>query len=120
MWPHILGRGRTLSVAETLDGMLLLYCHSGCSVDEIICAAGFTINDLFPLVIPPASRGVGNGWYSIANAVDAIVDAARLLAAHAISNVSVDEICVAHLNLENKAQEFISIAHAALARGARK
>jgi len=37
-----------LSVSEGSDGRALLYCHAGCSVDEITGAIGLEPTDLFP------------------------------------------------------------------------
>ena len=38
----------SLSVREGKDGRVLLYCHAGCSIDEIVRALGLTLADLFP------------------------------------------------------------------------
>src|SRR2546425_837977 len=47
-------RRESLSVTSGEDGRALLYCHAGCSLDEILAPLGLRRADLFP------SRG-GNG-----------------------------------------------------------
>jgi putative DNA primase/helicase len=37
----------SLSIAEGTDGRVLIYCHAGCSLQEITCALGLRIRDLF-------------------------------------------------------------------------
>jgi putative DNA primase/helicase len=37
----------SLSVAEGDDGRALVYCHAGCSFQEIIDALGIRVRDLF-------------------------------------------------------------------------
>lgn len=38
----------SLSIRETSDGTLLLYCHSGCDVHSIVVSVGLELSDLFP------------------------------------------------------------------------
>ncbi len=38
----------SLSVRETDEGKILVHCFAGCSVHEVISAAGLEISDLFP------------------------------------------------------------------------
>lgn len=38
----------SLSVKETTDGRVLVHCHAGCDVDEVIGAVGLELSDLFP------------------------------------------------------------------------
>ena len=38
----------SLSVRETPDGAVLLYCFSGCPVSEVVNALGLEMSDLFP------------------------------------------------------------------------
>lgn len=38
----------SLAVSESDDGTVLLHCFSGCSVHEIVAAAGIELSDLFP------------------------------------------------------------------------
>jgi len=37
-----------LSVREGDDGRVLLHCHAGCPVDEVVAALGLELHDLFP------------------------------------------------------------------------
>lgn len=39
---------QSLSVARAEDGRILLHCHCGCSVKDIVEAMGLTMQDLFP------------------------------------------------------------------------
>lgn len=53
----------SLSVAEGRDGRILLNCHAGCTLEQIVGAMGLTMNDLFPtedrsLPSPDAGRRV--------------------------------------------------------------
>lgn len=41
-------RHPSLSIKETADGVLLLRCWAGCSVDQIVGAVGLDLRDLFP------------------------------------------------------------------------
>ena len=41
-------RSASLSIRETDQGTILVHCFAGCSVDEVIGAAGISIDDLFP------------------------------------------------------------------------
>jgi len=38
----------SLAVRETPDGRILVHCFGGCSVEEVLGAAGMEIGDLFP------------------------------------------------------------------------
>jgi hypothetical protein len=48
-------RGPSLSVRETPDGAVLLYCHAGCTPEEITAALGLDMADLFPPRETPAN-----------------------------------------------------------------
>lgn len=37
-----------LSITQVDDGRILMNCHRGCSIDEILGSIGMDINDLFP------------------------------------------------------------------------
>lgn len=39
---------QSLHVSKGEDGRVLLYCHAGCSVDEVCAAIGLTVRDLYP------------------------------------------------------------------------
>jgi hypothetical protein len=41
-------RSRGLSIREGDDGRVLIHCHAGCPVDEIVGALGLQLQDLFP------------------------------------------------------------------------
>ncbi len=41
-------KGPSLSIRETDDGRVLVHCFAGCSVHEIVRAAGLELADLFP------------------------------------------------------------------------
>ena len=41
-------RNPSLSITDGDDGKVLLHCHAGCSVDQIVSAAGLDLKDLFP------------------------------------------------------------------------
>jgi len=41
-------RRESLSVSEGTDGRVLLHCHAGCTVDQIVAALGLSLKDLFP------------------------------------------------------------------------
>src|SRR5262245_28494931 len=51
-------RQPSLSISEGRDGRVLLHCHAGCALDEILSAAGLTKRDLFP---ESAHRQSANG-----------------------------------------------------------
>jgi hypothetical protein len=38
----------SLSISQTNDGIVLLKCHAGCSINEVVDAIGLEIRDLFP------------------------------------------------------------------------
>jgi hypothetical protein len=41
-------KGPSLSIRETDDGRVLVHCFAGCSVHEVVLAAGLELSDLFP------------------------------------------------------------------------
>jgi hypothetical protein len=41
-------KGPSLSVCELPDGRVLVHCFAGCSVEQVVAAAGISIEDLFP------------------------------------------------------------------------
>src|SRR5215813_12485837 len=45
----------SLSIGEGRNGCVLLKCHAGCTLDEIVAAAGKTERDLFNESTPPKS-----------------------------------------------------------------
>lgn len=38
----------SLSIEEAPDGKILLFCHAGCSTEDVVSELGLTISDLFP------------------------------------------------------------------------
>ena len=38
----------SLAVGETPDGRVLVHCHSGCSVHDVLAAVGLDMTDLYP------------------------------------------------------------------------
>lgn len=72
-----------LDVAETVDGLPLIYCHGGCAPMSILAAGGLDLNDVLP-DRQKYHRRKGNGgpaaWGSLMGAVDGAVAAhARLV-----------------------------------------
>ncbi len=41
-------RNPSLSIREAEDGRVLVTCHAGCSVEEVVNAVGLRVRDLFP------------------------------------------------------------------------
>ena len=41
-------KGPSLSIKELPDGRVLLHCFAGCSVEDVVAAAGIDVADLFP------------------------------------------------------------------------
>jgi len=41
-------KGPSLKVTQEKGGKILLYCHTGCSVNNIVAALGVEMKDLFP------------------------------------------------------------------------
>jgi hypothetical protein len=41
-------RSRGLSIREGDDGRVLVHCHAGCAVHEVVAALGLELSDLFP------------------------------------------------------------------------
>ncbi|MHB1951614.1 MAG: hypothetical protein ACYCQK_09090 [Acidiferrobacteraceae bacterium] len=74
--PHRPGRGRTLSIAERGD-VVLVHCHGGCGAADVLAAVGLSLHDLYP------RRGADCGphystahmWTSAAAAADALTEA---------------------------------------------
>lgn len=40
-------RRNSLSIGEGHDGRVLIFCHAGCDVREVVAALDLTVNDLF-------------------------------------------------------------------------
>lgn len=46
--PHHEDRTPSLSITEADDGRVLIHCHAGCSVDQVVGSLGLSLVDLFP------------------------------------------------------------------------
>lgn len=46
----------TLSIRELSDGKVLAHCFAGCSIQEVVAAAGVDLADLFPPVDTPHGK----------------------------------------------------------------
>jgi hypothetical protein len=57
----------SLSVKEGRDGRVLMFCHAGCTLDEIVRALGLRLSDLFPVDDRRGRRG-GEGDMSAPDA----------------------------------------------------
>ena len=82
--PHKPGRGRTLSVAETADGNVLLHCHSGCAAGDVLASLGLSLRDLNLHGIGNDHRKSGDSrgsaaWAAAASAADAVAEAALMI-----------------------------------------
>ena len=84
--PHTAERGRTLSIALTTAGRVLLHCHAGCAAADVLAAVGLTLRDLYPALPPNVHRGPlysgPSAWSSAAAAADALAEAAGRLLTH--------------------------------------
>lgn len=49
-------RSPSMTVRETPDGMTLVHCFAGCSVEDICGATGVALEDLFPEKMPESRR----------------------------------------------------------------
>lgn len=47
-------RSPSLSIASGDDGRLLVHCHAGCSIYDVVSALGLTVSDLFPRTLASA------------------------------------------------------------------
>jgi len=75
---RIKGRSPSLSIAETTDGAVLIYCYAGCDPSDVVAAVGLDIADLFP---PTKRSAHGNGGISTWVAATALADAVAWAAA---------------------------------------
>jgi 5S rRNA maturation endonuclease (ribonuclease M5) len=63
----------SLSISPGSDGKVLLYCHAGCSIDDIVAALGLELTDLFDT---PAANGQRD---EIVNTYDYVDEDGQLL-----------------------------------------
>lgn len=47
----------SLSVAEGVDGRVLVHCFAGCDVSDIVAEMNLTLRDLFPRTRKPIIKG---------------------------------------------------------------
>jgi P4 family phage/plasmid primase-like protien len=47
-------KNASLSITEGQDGRILLHCHAGCTIEQIVSALGLKLPDLFPVRKAPA------------------------------------------------------------------
>ncbi len=80
-------KGPSLSVRENTDGAVLIYCHAGCEVAEIVGAMGLDMADLFPpRDTPPGTPKRTPRLLTASQALDLLADES-LLVAVAAANV---------------------------------
>lgn len=67
---------QSLAIREMSDGTLLLKCHAGCDVGQIVAAVGLELRDLFPRdhMAPhdPRHPQKPRHWHTIREAVQAL------------------------------------------------
>lgn len=79
-------RSPSLSVRETCDGKVLIRCHAGCTVHEVVDAAGIELSDLFPPREPGRHAGKPECRpFPAADALRAVAAEAMLAAAACVS-----------------------------------
>lgn len=108
-------RSLSLSIAETVEGGVLINCFGGCSAAEVVSAVGLTLSDLFPPHNENGGAGSSNGGPS--------TWAAAAAAADAISDQVLDFLCGvpdADLALIRTTAEFRKLARAAMRSAAQK
>ncbi len=80
-------KGPSLSVRENTDGAVLIYCHAGCEVAEIVGALGLDMAGLFPpRDAPPGTPKRTPRLLSAGQALELLADES-LLVAVAAANV---------------------------------
>ena len=68
--PHKPGRAPSLSIAESLTGVILVHCHAGCSSLDVLQAAGLELPSLFPDRRDAPSNGGPNVWLPAAALIE--------------------------------------------------
>lgn len=129
--PHEPGRGRTLSVAESGDGMLLVHCHAGCGAGEVLASVDLAEVDMFPQSFIDRYRAARQAdpkhreadllptagqWMSAAAANDAI----QLISLQIINSQTIEEAHTWSHELLRAASEFTEIAKGAMRANRRK
>lgn len=69
-------RTQSLAIRELPDGTLLMRCHAGCDVGQIVAAIGLELRDLFPreheAPMKPRGRQRPHHWHTIREAVQTL------------------------------------------------
>lgn len=69
-------RTQSLAIRELPDGTLLLHCHAGCDVGQIVAALGMELRDLFPhdhrAPMNPRGRQRPHHWHTLREAVQTL------------------------------------------------
>ena len=79
-------RRPSLSVRETNDGKILVRCHAGCDVHEVVAAVGLELADLFPPREPGHHAGKPERRpFPAADALRAVAGEAMFAAAACVS-----------------------------------
>ncbi len=91
--PAHISSGLTLALAETAEGTVLLHCHAGCQVEQVLVAVGLLPADLYPSGSAAQRRsagvaGIGTTWRGLAGAADLLEDAARCAADPALAHAA--------------------------------
>ncbi len=74
-------KGPSLSVRETPEGAVLLYCHAACPVAEIVASVGLELHDLFPpRDVPPGAPKRTPRLLTASQALELLADASTLIA----------------------------------------
>jgi hypothetical protein len=69
-------RTQSLAIRELPDGTLLIRCHAGCDVGQIVTALGLELRDLFPrdhkALMEPRGRQRPHHWHTLREAVQTL------------------------------------------------
>lgn len=70
-------RTQSLAIRELPDGTLLVRCHAGCDIGQVVAAVGLELRDLFPhdhaAPATPRQAQRSRHWHSIREAVQTLV-----------------------------------------------
>lgn len=69
-------RTQSLAIRELSDGTLLLRCHAGCDVGQVVAAVGLELRDLFPhdhaAPATPRQAQRSRHWHALREAVQTL------------------------------------------------
>ncbi|MCB1611079.1 MAG: hypothetical protein KDI60_04850 [Xanthomonadales bacterium] len=98
-------RSPSLSVTYGTDGRILIYCHAGCSVTDVVHALGMSMRDLFPQDVSTsalkhprqgASRPPTLNWqWLLADCYVVLVAAGDLFRGHQLSEPDHERLSIA-------------------------